>query len=322
MKTNIKFLLIVAFAFLIFSCNKTNDNATPPVLTTTAISAITGTTAMSGGTISNDGGEAVTARGVCWSTTPNPTVSNSKTTDGTGIGTFSSAITGLNTNTTYYIRAYATNSAGTSYGNQLSLATTFVCGGNITDIDGNVYETVSIGSQCWMKENLKTSKYNDGANIPTGLSIADWISTTNGAYTMYNNNPINDTIYGKLYNWHAVNTGKLAPAGWHVPTNEEWQTLTNYLGVNPGNKMKDTTLWVHYLGITNTNSSGFTARPAGIRDENGTYINKGQTASFWTSTEHVYARHALHVLLGYNVSGTGTFWDKDEKGFSVRCIKN
>lgn len=101
----------------------------------------------------------------------------------------------------YHARAYATNCADTSYGNYISFETSFVCGvSTVTDIDGNVYNTVSIAGQCWTKENLKTGKYNDGNAIPTGLSNTDWQNDTTGAYSIYNNNAANDTAYGKLYN--------------------------------------------------------------------------------------------------------------------------
>ena len=104
--------------------------------------------------------------------------------------------------------------------------TSFVCGvSTVKDIDGNIYNTVSIGTQCWTKENLKTTKYKDGTAIPTGLNDAEWANTTTGAYAIYDNNAANNTTYGKLYNWYAVNTGNLAPAGWHVPTDAEWTTL-------------------------------------------------------------------------------------------------
>ncbi|MBK9327803.1 MAG: fibrobacter succinogenes major paralogous domain-containing protein [Sphingobacteriales bacterium] len=136
----------------------------------------------------------------------------------------------------------------------------------VTDIDGNVYNVVKIGNQCWMKENLKTTRYNDGSAIPTGLSNTAWEATTNGAYAIYDNNAANNTTYGKLYNWYAVNTGKLAPAGWHVPTDAEWTTLTTYLGGVrvAGGPMKATTLWAS-PNVGATNSSGFTGLPAGYR---------------------------------------------------------
>lgn len=192
-----------------------------------------------------------------------------------------------------------------------------------TDIDGNVYRTVRIGTQVWMAENLKTTRYKDGTAIPTGLSDAAWQATTTGAYAIYDNNAANNTTYGKLYNWYAVNTGKLAPAGWHVPTDAEWTTLTDYLGGASvaGDKMKATTLWAPYTGITNTNSSGFTGLPAGFRDYYGTYTNVGDYGTFWSSTEYD-ASNAWHRSLYYNYSSAGRYNGGKEAGFSVRCVRD
>lgn len=312
----------------------TTQNTQLPTISTTAISNITNTTATSGGTITTQGSSAVTARGVCWSTSPSPTIANSKTTNGTGTGSFTSALTGLTANTTYYVRSYATNSNGTAYGNQITITTTGgtttnpylnpnLTYGTVTDIDGNTYATIQIGTQTWMAENLKTTRYNDGTDIPNVTSITAWSALTTGAYSINPNNSSYHTTYGKLYNWYAVKTDKLAPAGWHVPTDAEWTTLTTYLGDDSvaGDKMKATTLWQAYSGITNTNSSGFTCLPAGLRVSSGQHYVIGDNGYFWSSTE-ISSYNARLRSLGYNRSSVGSYSRDKREGCSIRCIKD
>lgn len=191
--------------------------------------------------------------------------------------------------------------------------------GTITDIDGNVYNTVTIGTQVWMKENLKSTHYNDGTAIPTGLSDVAWQNTTSGAYAIYEDNPVNNTLYGKLYNWYAVNTGKLAPIGWHVPTQAEWDILINYLGGenDAGQKMKATTLWMPSLpDRTGTNASGFSGLPGGDKYIDGSYYALEASGWWWS------AGNAWRQTLGYDNGNTYGFIVNENQGFSVRCIKN
>ena len=242
--------------------------ALAPTLTTTAISAVTTTTATSGGNISSDGGSAVTARGICWATTQNPTVANSITTDGSASGTFTSNLTGLTPGTAYYIRAYATNSIGTVYGTQVIFSTATLSGGTVVDIDGNVYNTVTIGTQVWMVENLKTTKYRNGDAIPNVTGNASWVALSTGAYCWYNNDAATyKATYGALYNWYAVGDSRnIAPSGWHVATDSEWTTLSTFLGGESiaGDKLKEigTSHWLS-PNTGATNSNGFTAFPGG-----------------------------------------------------------
>ncbi|HNY56232.1 MAG TPA: FISUMP domain-containing protein, partial [Chitinophagales bacterium] len=158
--------------------------------------------------------------------------------------------------------------------------------GTVNDIDGNTYNTVTIGTQCWMTENLKTSTYNDGTAILNETINTQWVNLTTGAYCYYNNNISNKATYGTLYNWYAVNTGKLAPSGWHVPTEADWTTLINYLGGETvaGGKMKAITLW-NSPNTAADNSSGFSGLPAGIRTQSGTYFDMGNEGNFWSATE-------------------------------------
>jgi uncharacterized protein (TIGR02145 family) len=304
-------------------------------LTTTTVSAITSTTASSGGNITNDGGNAITARGVVWSTSQNPTIAlTTKTVDGTGTGSFTSNLTGLNPSTLYYVRAYATNSAGTAYGNQQTLTTTTVVNsvfnpnltyGTMSDNDGNTYKTIVIGTQTWMAENLKTTKYRNGDPIPTNLTNSAWTAATTGAYAIYNNDAANNTIYGKLYNWYAVaDSRSLCPVGWHVPTDSEWTTLENYLGgiSVAGGKLKSTSSLSTTPNTGATNESGFSGLPGGTRFSlGGSYNYIGYYGHWWSSTEYS-TTYSWYRGLGYNFGNSNRTNDDKQFGFSVRCLRD
>jgi uncharacterized protein (TIGR02145 family) len=198
------------------------------------------------------------------------------------------------------------------------------CPATVTDIDGNVYCTLQIGTQTWMKENLKTSKYRDGSAIPTGLSDNAWQNATAGAYAVYDNNPANNTLYGKLYNWYAVaDSRNLCPAGWHVPTDADWTTLTDYLGGDTiaGGKMKAVTLW-NAPNTNATNISGFSGLPGGFRYDGGAYGDIGNYGVWWSSTE-LSSTEAWSRYLYYD-NGNSTRDNDFFKtfGFSVRCLRD
>ena len=293
-----------------------------PSITTSAVSIITITTANSGGNITIDGGSAVTTRGVCWNTSPYPTIANNKTINGTGTGTFASSITGLTAGTKYYVRAYATNSIGTIYGNQLDFNT------KISDLDGNTYNTVTIGEQVWMAENLKTTKYNNGDLIGTSTPITKDISLENMPKYQWANggNESNVDTYGRLYTWFAVNDNrKVCPAHWHVPTQAEWTTLTDYLGglSISGGKLKEvgTNHWMS-PNTGATNETGFTALPTGYRIFNGIFSDASNTA-WWSSSE--MGRNSDFVSLCSVIDSRGDAYiefDNKKLGAPVRCLKD
>jgi uncharacterized protein (TIGR02145 family) len=197
--------------------------------------------------------------------------------------------------------------------------------GTVSDIDGNVYHTVVIGTQTWMVENLKVTKYKDGSPITPVTDNTTWVGLTTEAYCWYNNDAVtNKNTYGALYNWYSVNTGKLAPVGWHVPSQAEWETLISYLGGDSvaGGKVKasGTDLWLT-PNTGATNSSGFTAVPAGSHYTNGAYYLMGKYGWYWSITESS-ADEAWHVYVQYNSEAiTGKAGSKKD-GFSVRCIKD
>lgn len=340
-KMSVKIFTLVLTGFVLLfthSCKKSSNTpeqvAQVPVLTTSATSNILQTTASCGGNITSDGDAAITARGVCWSTSQTPTTANSKTADGTGTGSFTSAITGLLPNTSYYVRAYATNSAGTSYGSAVSLITLPDAPSTVTDIDGNVYHTVTIGTQVWMVENLKTTKFRDGSAILNITDNTTWSNSTTAAYSNYNNIASNSDTYGRLYNRFAVTDAhNICPTGWHVPSDAEWNTLEKYLdnfvditaigwtGNSVGDKLKEqgTTHWLS--GNNGYNSSGFTALPGGVRSNDGSYNDLTYGGYWWSASSHdavsLWSRYldygSSKILRGFNNGAIG---------FSIRCIKD
>lgn len=283
----------------------------PATLTTTDISLITLSSAISGGDITDDGGSPVTERGICWKTNQAPTISDFKTTDGAGNGRFICNMTGLSAGKSYYVRAYAINCAGIAYGNQILFTT------SIADIENNVYHTIPIGSMVWMAENLKTTKYNDSTAIPLVNDNASWIILTSAAYCWYNNEIINKVTYGALYNSFTIKTGKLCPTGWHVPSHVEMTNLESYLGVNvAGGELKDTTLWKS-PNTGGTNATGFTALPGGFRTyDDGSFYNIGYNGYWWTSFETIY------FFMSYNSSKLSLELAENKAGLSVRCLRD
>jgi uncharacterized protein (TIGR02145 family) len=299
-----------------------------PTLTTAPVTGVTISAAVSGGNITDDNGAAVTERGVCWNTTGNPTISGTKTSDGTGTGNYTSSITGLAAGTIYYIRAYATNSAGTGYGSEMRFST------SVSDIDANVYKTVVIGTQLWMQSDLKTTKLNDNTTIPNVIDDTTWVHLTTPGYCWYDDDLSYGSTYGILYNWYTVDTKKICPSGWHVPIDDEFKTMEKYLGMsqaeadgtswrgtNQGTQMKSPLTWNPSTG---TNSSGFTALGGGYRyGKNGTYNDFGTVGYWWSSTLHWSdTTKAVYRRLDSGEPGIYREGVKKAGGKFVRCLKN
>ncbi len=223
-----------------------------------------------------------------------------------------------NANTTNDVINGSCVCAGTPVGNG-----TFIPGNGATDIDGNTYTSIIINGQEWMQQNLAVTKYRNGDPIPTGLSDATWTNAISGAFAIYNNDAANNTLYGKLYNWYAVNDSRgLCPTGWHVSSDTEWTTLENNLGGSgvAGGKMKATTGWTS-PNTGATNSSGFTAFPGGFRVYNGTYLYIGGYGHWWSSTENG-SNGAWGRELNYGDSNVYRSDDNRQNGFSVRCVRD
>ena len=329
---------------LSFKTTKKPDNSTTPSITTGDVTNITTTTASCSGNVTSDGGSSVTARGVCWSTSQNPTTSNSKTTNGTGLGTFTSNISGLSPNTTYYVRAYATNANGTAYGEQRTFKTQQEQDpgdGSFTDSrDGKVYNTVTIGEQVWMAENLAYLPSVVGPATGSDTDPYYYVYGFDGGTVAEAKATANYITYGVLYNWPAALTA--CPSGWHLPSDAEWTQLEEYLiangynydGTTTGNKiaisLASATGWYYSTNtgaIGNTdypeyrNKSGFSALPGGYRNYNGTFLIIGSCGLWWGSTQaSTYLAWFRNLVYGYSyVVRAG--YGKDF-GLSVRCLRD
>jgi uncharacterized protein (TIGR02145 family) len=320
-----------------------------PIVATVSVSEITTTSALVGGNIISDFGSPITERGICWSINTNPAISDNKTISETADTAFSVNITGLTPNITYYLRAYAINGVGTGYGDELILKTYT---DTITDIDENVYFTVTIGDQIWMAENLKTTKYNNGDPIGTTIPADKDITAENNPEYQWaagNGDEANVAIYGRVYTWFTVNDNrKLCPSGWHVATDLDWGTLevwlnnngykydgsTNYEAYNKlGKSLASTILWVKSEvegSIGNTdyptyrNKSGFSALPVGARNTKGQFTPLGLQAVWWTSTLDIFNPEVAwaRIMNHDNDYILKNGYLKVDLANSVRCIKD
>jgi len=272
-----------------------------PLVTTSAVSDITNESAVCGGTITSDGGAAWVAGGVCWSTSPNPDKTDSYSLDINNAGSFTSSITGLTASTKYYIRAYATNNNGTSYGAEVSF-TTQGSGDAACDYQtsisyaGQTYEIQGIGDQCWMVENL------------------NFVELTGNSWC-YDDNPANCATYGRLYDWETIMNGAVSsnsvpsgvqgicPAGWHIPSNPEWGSLIAYLEQAGG--------------------FGFPGLSGGLRNPDGSYSSLDSFSYWWSSTEYELDNSLVWYSFRYSegfMGGSET--TSKNHGFSVRCLKD
>ena len=313
-------------------------------ISTLPIGNITSTSATSGGNITNNGGTPVTQRGVVWGLSPNPTTANNSTTNGGGTGSFTSNLTSLTASTTYYVRAYATNSAGTAYGNELSFITTAGGGGIVTNpgagvtFNGYTYASIVLGNgQEYMAENLRTTTYANGDPIPNVTDPSQWGVLTTGAWSHFNNDSQYENPYGKLYNWYTVSDPRnVCPIGWHVPTDTEYNALIGYLdpsfdplvsdgsqSASAGGKMKSTgTQYWQNPNTSATNESGFSGLPGGNRNGIGEFSGIGQSGTWWSSAAFANTNNAWNRGMLYNNGDVTRYYDYKQIGFSVRCLKD
>jgi uncharacterized protein (TIGR02145 family) len=395
-----------------------------PIVATSTVIEIQAYTARVGGNVSSDGGSAVTERGIFWGASADPLTTGTKLILGSGPGVFADTLENLDPGATYYVKAYATNALGTSYGEELdwttlgeeptattlgysdltsgtvtlyglispgdlsttvefeygtttaygssmiainspvteeddsvsaaisgldpeteyhfrvkavndlgtvygedSMFTTVITGmtGTVLDNDGNTYGTIGIGYQVWMTENLKTRKYNDGSAIPLITSDSAWSVISTDAYCWYENDSASyHNTYGVLYNWPAVNTGKLCPTGWHVPTNDDFSELVEYLGGAglAGGLLKET--GTSHWNSPNTDASDeydFTALGGGKRFENGIFDFDKVEGNWWSSTNYSNIT-ANYFYLVFNFGNSFQAFTNKQQGMSVRCVKD
>lgn len=429
MKNFTPVLFIMCLASIIQFCQKISL----PDIKTSTVSELSDTSVTCGGTVTDDGGSPVMARGICYNSYPSPDLSGYHTIDGTGTGSFTSRVVGLVPGETYWLRAYATNETGTAYGDTVriktfnkpvsigagdiginsvrlfgiacphnSLSTEFYfdlgISGNyintfqaseetlpgffvaepwvmasvllqdlqentvyhyrlratssqtstvsndmsfrtynseiVEDIDGNQYNTVTIGKQTWLSQNLKATRLNDGSSLPDVTDDDEWLDFSLPAYCWYNNDPASyKNMLGALYNWYAINTDKLCPIGWHVPALTEWEELLSEAGdqSDAAMNLKE----VYYQG---TNTSGFSAIPAGTRycfdnfdhpfegapNPDGTIPSYGCSGHYWSSGITVIEEEEFPTTIGFydRIPYIYIWYVKYAAGNSVRCIKD
>jgi uncharacterized protein (TIGR02145 family) len=323
---NYAILLIITGLTLISSCKKKESSAVIllPELSAVTIKDITENSVSCKAIVTSTGGGQISSVGICWNDSTAPTVANDLTYENyPGDSLFTDTIYDLIPNTTYYLRAFATNESGRAYGSEISFKTLALP--TVNDLDGNLYHTVKIGTQLWMVENLKVTKYKDGTAIPKITGNTEWSSLTTPGFCWYNNEEAGfKNTYGALYNWYAVNTSKLCPAGWHVPTDSDWTILTTYLkglGV-AGGKLKETGT-IHWTSPNDgaSNSTGFTALPGGYRDNTGNFSLNMLNGYWWTNTGNV-SSDAWSRIIYFNGSIVHRNNLSKNCGMSVRCIRD
>jgi uncharacterized protein (TIGR02145 family) len=293
-----------------------------PEVETLETEEVTSSTALLKGNIVSDGNESITQAGFCFGLNDNPDSEDTCVETDDLTGSFQTEVTALVPETTYYVRAFAANSLGLSYGESVSFTTSrFVCGDGYSDIEGKVYSTVQIGDQCWMSQNLRVSRYNDGTVIPeiTLSNPVAWSTNDTGAWSFYDDDEDNNTPYGKLYNYYVVaNEKNVCPVGWKVPTDQEWGVLSTFLGANAARKMKSTSGWRD--SGNGTNDSGFNVFPAGRKGVTGTeYTEILMAARFWTSTENNQNNGWIYRIT-YDSDELQRDYNQKGNGFSIRCM--
>lgn len=314
------------FLIIILTCNckkQDNNEIETPVITTKIASNIMEKGSSSGGTIVIDDFSSITSLGVCWDTTQEPTIATNRTDDKIYFKDYTSYLSGLKANTTYYVRAYAIINTETTYGNSVSFKTLPSSGQIFFDIDGNKYHGVTIGTQIWSAENLNVTRYKNGDSIINVTDGEQWQYLTTGAFCDYDNNTENSQVYGRLYNFYTIaDSREICPDDWHVATKEEWNILIDFLGVNATYFLSDTgTIHWEIPNAEVTNETGFTALPGGDRAPNANFYEIGVGGYWWTSTTFNDEK-AYYFRIKSGRDGIEELEYYKNMGQSIRCIKD
>ena len=328
-------LLIFVFPVILISCKK-DETAPPqaqpkasvkPAVSTDSTALITDSSARISGRIVSEGSDTIQLAGMEWKGVSEPETAYNRLISDSAV--FSFGIKNLQPGTRYQTRAFASSAAGISYGTVLTFQTdtipSVVCPATVTDIDGNVYQVIRLGSQCWMKENLRCTKFRNGTSLKNNLDAATWSTIQAGSYTSYADVSANGTTYGYLYNQYTVlDAGKICPVGWHVPSDAEWSLLENHLGGSSvaGGKLKSMStapsgLWAS-PNTGASNSTGFIALPGGQRNPSGDYQEIGQKGFWWSSgTQNNAKPRSLSSTSAASVAVSPV---NRASGYSIRCV--
>ncbi len=340
------FHVVILVTLLGSSCRK-EENPSLGSVSTSEVENIRRSSANVYGTAVAGKSDTIIAVGFCWNTSGSPTVYDNFSLSGVWPTEFSNTLQGLKPGTKYYLRAYLSCLSGVYYGNERVFKTMeanidisfnpALQYGSMSDIDGNIYKTIVIKGQEWMAENLRTTHYNDNSAIPLVEDANDWRYRSSPGFCWYeNNDTLYRNLYGGYYNWYAVNTGKLCPAGWHVSTDAEWISMDIGLGIdsasanfwywrgtNQGMIMKEAgnNNWVADT-VSGSNETGFTGLPGGRRrGDYGSFDEEGYAAFWWTAEDHGYSWAVCHGLWSFT---SASYRESEEKssGFNVRCIRD
>ena len=326
-------LIAGVFIFFFSSCSK----KTVPSLSTKDASIVSDMLVKVGGIVTEDGGASIIESGVCYNISSNPSIDDNSIQSGMGTETFDCTLTGLKQGTKYYYNAYAINSAGIGYGDQKTFSIPEPCPGMPTiTYAGQVYHTVQIGNQCWLKQNLNIGK----------MIMGDQDQTNNGQIEKYcyNNDSENCAIYGGLYQWAEIvkylngasnnsswdpaptgNVIGICPNGWHIPSDADWNILINQLGGNEvaGGKMKTATGWAPGWSRNGngSNISGFTGLPTGGRFDGGNFSHLMSTGAIWLSPEYNNFSAWYGGLTYLSAYASLSHFSKD-LGRGCRCVQD